>query len=84
MDKPEHKFFIHAMREVGCTPEEAVMVGDRIDNDIIPAKELGMHSIRVRTGYFAADTAKNDAEVADVEINCLPEIIDAMKKIENM
>ena len=84
MDKPEHRFFLHAMREVGCAPEEAVMVGDRIDNDIIPAKELGMHSIRVRTGYFAADTPKNDAEVADVTIDSLPEIIEALKKIENM
>ena len=84
MDKPEHRFFLHAMSEVGCKPEEAVMVGDRIDNDIIPSKELGMHSVRVRTGYFAADTAKNDAERADAEIDSLTELAEAIAKIENM
>ena len=33
-------------------PEQACMIGDRIDNDIVPAKELGMKTIRVKQGFY--------------------------------
>ncbi|MBS0527400.1 MAG: HAD hydrolase-like protein, partial [Proteobacteria bacterium] len=35
---------------LGVAPAECIMVGDRIDNDIAPAKALGMATIRFRTG----------------------------------
>jgi HAD superfamily hydrolase (TIGR01549 family) len=40
--KPEPGIFEWALREAGCAPHEAVMVGDRIDNDIVPARQAGM------------------------------------------
>ncbi|AJY73908.1 HAD family hydrolase [Paenibacillus beijingensis] len=48
--KPDPRFFELALSKTACLPEEAVMVGDRIDNDIIPAKKLGMRAIWVRQG----------------------------------
>jgi HAD superfamily hydrolase (TIGR01509 family) len=43
--KPEPGIFEWALREAGCAPDEAVMVGDRIDNDIVPARNAGMWTV---------------------------------------
>ena len=49
--KPDPAIFYKAMELAGCTAEEAVMVGDRLDNDIVPAKKLGMRAIWVKQGF---------------------------------
>jgi len=36
---------------VTCRPINAIMVGDRLDNDIIPAQHIGMTTILVRQGW---------------------------------
>jgi FMN phosphatase YigB (HAD superfamily) len=48
------------------------MVGDRIDNDIVPAKTLGIIAIRLISGRHANQQARSgyerpDADVHDVE-----------------
>jgi len=43
--KPDPAFFQWAVEQAGCQPGEAVMIGDRIDNDIAPARSIGMKSI---------------------------------------
>ena len=43
--KPDPAIFRWALDRAGCRPEEAIMVGDRIDNDVVPAIELGMWTI---------------------------------------
>ncbi len=45
--KPDSKIFEYALNAAGCIASEAIMIGDRIDNDIIPAKRLGMRTIRL-------------------------------------
>lgn len=39
--KPDPKLFTIACAQAGCAPEDAVMIGDRLDNDIAPAKAIG-------------------------------------------
>jgi HAD superfamily hydrolase (TIGR01549 family) len=46
--KPDRAFYRWALEQAGCSPEEAVMVGDRLDNDVRPAREVGMRAIRLR------------------------------------
>ena len=43
--KPNNRIFKYALTEAQCDPKNAVMIGDRIDNDIIPAKSIGMKTI---------------------------------------
>ncbi|MBU1948997.1 MAG: HAD-IA family hydrolase, partial [Candidatus Eisenbacteria bacterium] len=43
--KPDLAIFRWALDRAGCRPEEAVMIGDRVDNDIAPAKRIGMRTI---------------------------------------
>lgn len=43
--KPDERIFAFALEKSGCFPSETVMIGDRLDNDIIPAKHVGMHTV---------------------------------------
>jgi FMN phosphatase YigB (HAD superfamily) len=56
---------------LGVAPAACIMVGDRLDTDIAPAKALGMATIRFRTGRHRRQKPRSavdapDAEVADV------------------
>ena len=51
MKKPDIRFFKYALVNAGCRPDESVMVGDRIDNDIAPARAIGMHTIWLKLSY---------------------------------
>ncbi len=48
--KPDKLIFEKALEMAGCQPHNAVMVGDRLDNDIFPAKALGMRTVWMRKG----------------------------------
>jgi HAD superfamily hydrolase (TIGR01549 family) len=49
--KPDPRLFQLALEQAGCDPARSVMIGDRIDNDVVPAKQLGMRAIWIRQGY---------------------------------
>ncbi len=48
--KPDLRFFLAALAMGQCQPNEAVMIGDRLDNDIYPARSLGMTTVRLKIG----------------------------------
>lgn len=63
--KPDPLIFEKALELAGCQPYDSVMVGDRLDNDIHPAKELGMRTVWIRKGlsqYQPVDLGKNVAD----------------------
>ncbi len=74
--KPDPAIFERAFRLAGCQAQEAVMVGDRLDNDIIPAKKLGMKAIWVKQGFAAYQNVKAAACKPDYEIENLMELKD--------
>lgn len=50
------------------------MIGDRIDNDIVPAKQLGMKTIWVKQGFESLWNLTDESEKADIEIDNLSDI----------
>lgn len=44
------------LEEFGHKPEETIVVGDRIEVDLLPAKELGCKAVRLMRGRGAYDT----------------------------
>jgi len=48
--KPDPAFFRKVVELVGCDPEEVAYVGDRVDNDVLPATRAGLVAIHVRRG----------------------------------
>ncbi len=45
MRKPDREIFEWALKQARTQPEAAIMIGDRIDHDVLPSKQLGMHTI---------------------------------------
>ena len=72
--KPDRRIFEIALSRAGCEPKQAVMIGDRIDNDILPAKKLGMYTMWVKQGFGKYWNITSDEEKADYEVNNLAEI----------
>ena len=49
--KPDLEIFQEALCLAKCLSENALMIGDRLDHDILPAQMVGMHTVWVRQGY---------------------------------
>ncbi|MGB9692389.1 MAG: HAD family hydrolase [Candidatus Sumerlaeaceae bacterium] len=45
IEKPDLRIFQWAIEKAGVEPSHALMVGDRVDNDIAPARRLGMKAL---------------------------------------
>lgn len=52
LGKPAPAFFAAALASAGCTPGEAVMIGDDREADVNGAVAAGLHGILVRTGKY--------------------------------
>ena len=50
------------------------MVGDRIDKDIIPAKMVGMKTIRIKTGIHKNQEPRIPKEIPDKTVEKIKEI----------
>lgn len=50
--KPEATFFHSALQDLGCTPAEAVMIGDDVRDDVCGAMKAGLAGILVKTGKY--------------------------------
>lgn len=72
--KPDKKIFEIALEKSGCKAENAAMIGDRIDNDIVPGNLLGMYTIWVKQGFGQYWNIKNEIEKADCTVNSLNEL----------
>lgn len=50
-EKPNKRIFEIALEKTECRALQACMIGDRIDNDIIPAQQAGMKTVWVKQGF---------------------------------
>lgn len=82
--KPDPRYLERIAGACGVEPFECVMVGDRIDNDIIPAKQLGMKTVLIRTGLHRNQVPRTPAEIPDAELTGLPGLADKIMKVAQM
>lgn len=76
--KPDVRLFLRCCQDLGVEPEQCIMVGDRIDNDIAPAIALGMRTVLFRTGRHAAQQPRSADEVPDAEVRDVIELRQAL------
>jgi HAD superfamily hydrolase (TIGR01549 family) len=77
--KPERAFFERAIRSARHRPSRTVYVGDRLDNDVLPAVGLGMLGLLVRRGPWGLEHRKwPDAVRASAQVDGLDEIPDLL------
>ena len=77
--KPSHDIFRLALERAGCPAAECVMVGDRLDNDIRPAKALGMRTVWVRSGLARYQEPSLGDGAADWQVDTLTEILEILQ-----
>lgn len=76
VSKPDYRIFELALKRAACSPCEAVMIGDRLDNDIAPAKALGIKTVWVKQGLGQYYIVQSAEEKPDTTINTLQELLD--------
>jgi len=82
--KPDPGFFEYILHKIGVESREAIMIGDRLDNDIIPAKKMGMMTILVKVGAYAVLEPRNPGEIADRVVTAISELPGAVTDIARL
>ncbi len=72
--KPDIRIYEYAMQQAGGTTNEAVMIGDRLDNDIYPAKKIGMKTVWIKQGMAVYYHPESEEYEADWVVNSLSEL----------
>jgi HAD superfamily hydrolase (TIGR01509 family) len=73
--KPAPEFFARVAAEVGLEPARIAYVGDRLDNDVLPALEAGMVAVHVRRGPWGYLHARRpEIERAHIRVDSLAEL----------
>ncbi|MQW23242.1 MULTISPECIES: HAD family hydrolase [unclassified Lactococcus] len=78
--KPDEKIFKLALEKSEAIPQNAVMIGDRLDNDIFPAKKLGFQTIWIKQGLGGLQKPLSNAYQADFEISSISDILNIFNK----
>ena len=78
--KPDRAFFAKLIAVSGHQPDEIAYVGDRLDNDLLPATAAGLHTVFVKRGPWGYLTY--EPGTATLEIASLSELPDALKTLQ--
>jgi HAD superfamily hydrolase (TIGR01549 family) len=68
LEKPDPAIFKLALSQAGCTASQAVMIGDRLDNDIRPARLQGWKTIRIAQGFARFQSPRDRLDEADLTV----------------
>jgi FMN phosphatase YigB (HAD superfamily) len=77
VQKPDAGFFARVVDEAGVPAEEIVYIGDRVDNDVVPALAAGLRAVRIRRGAHA----RVESPVGTVTIGSLTELPEALERV---
>ena len=75
VSKPASEFFAKIIDAAGVPADAILYVGDRLDNDVLPAHRAGMKTAHIRRGPWGYLHARRpDVVAADLRINSLDEL----------
>ena len=78
VEKPAPAFFERIVSEACCEPGEVAYVGDRVDNDVVPAADAGLVAVHLRRGPWGY--MQRGAERAAFRIASLSELPEALRE----
>jgi putative hydrolase of the HAD superfamily len=80
--KPDPAIFQYGLDQAGVAASEVIYVGDRADNDVAPAKAMGMKTIRFHRGvHYGLYNPDDPAQTADITIFDVSEMADAVRRL---
>ena len=77
VEKPAREFFERMVAEAECEPREVAYVGDRVDDDVVPALQAGLIAIHIRRGPWGY--LQDGADRAHAQIASLDELPEALR-----
>jgi HAD superfamily hydrolase (TIGR01662 family) len=82
VEKPDPAFFARAAEAVAASPDQVAYVGDRLDNDVLPAKAAGMRAVFIRRGPWGVVHAGwPEAARADLRLETLHGLAERLRDI---
>lgn len=82
VEKPDPAFFARLAHEAGLPPEQIAYVGDRVDNDVLPANAAGMASVFIARGPWGRIHASwPEAGLAGCRVASLAELPEALDRL---
>ena len=79
--KPDPAFFARVADEVGVPSDRIAYVGDRVDNDVLPARAAGMVAVHLRRGPWGYVHATwPEAAQAHIRLDSLAQLPDALDR----
>lgn len=76
--KPEPVMLLMALERMGVAPHDAVMVGDRLDTDILAGQRAGMLTLLVLTGVSTREEIAYAEALPDLVFTDLNAVLDAL------
>ena len=73
--KSDRKIFEKALELADCNADESVMVGDRLDNDMAPAKAIGMKIVWIKNDFAKYRDEGLGKAVIDYQIKSADELL---------
>jgi HAD superfamily hydrolase (TIGR01549 family) len=78
--KPDRRFFECVVELAGCAPAEVAYVGDRVDNDVLPAAAAGLVAVHVRRGPWGRlQPTPPEAALGVDDLASLPEALASLR-----
>jgi putative hydrolase of the HAD superfamily len=84
--KPSPKPFEIALAKLDVLPEEAVMIGDWPERDIVGASQAGLHTVYARYGdrpFEFSDRQERGPSGAEFEIDDLLQLLDVLQRLND-
>ncbi|MDE0592385.1 MAG: HAD family hydrolase [Dehalococcoidia bacterium] len=78
--KPDPRLLLHACKGLGVEQQEVIMIGDRIDNDIVPARMLGMAAIRFVSGRHSEQQPRSWHEAPHADVHSVKDLGNAIRR----
>lgn len=79
--KPSAEFFTRVLEEARVPADRIVHVGDRLDNDVLPARAAGMRTVLIRRGPWGhVHATRPEAALADCRIDSLDGLTRALER----
>lgn len=79
--KPDPRIWLAAAEACGASPAECLMIGDRLDADVVPARRLGMTTIWLRVGRWRDVGARDWTEMPDAEARDADDLATAIDRL---
>jgi HAD superfamily hydrolase (TIGR01549 family) len=78
-EKPDPAIFEYALSHAGVPPARCAMVGDRLDNDVEPARRNGMTGVWLLRGEAPDEPTEDQLARADLAVRTLVDVRPALE-----